>query len=563
MDSTTTRGSANISALGSKEWQNFPGVLSRSNYHGKSRRHRQGEDVSQLSLARTPDNFVREEARRSTRIERSVPLIVFGENRLGEPFVERTVSTSINLHGCRYPSRHDYGVGTWVTLQVVGLNVEPRRPAIRARVRSIHPSQSTRELQQVGVELESPANVWGIVTPPQDWLLSGEANTTSTSMAPLSAAGAPALATPEIPAEPAEEGEPPSKLEHKLAEVATFPSPSPAVSKPPAPVLTEAPKTQRIVITPDGLINALQGKLQQAAEKAVQTAVAKQVDEAVRNAVATIDDIRQSSVREVQELFPARVEAATLATKDDIAALITSHWKEEMEKYRGQAEELTQRLARQAAELKGELDRCQEFLAKTNREMEPQVQARLNEVVARAVSDFEGAAARTVDRRYERLLESTQSIMQEAMLKLDARSAEVQALAQGALNSTLAALQRQADSQMNAVLAETKHRAASALSSLDAENRAACEARRQALEAEVARAAERSTDQFRKSMKAFLYSCLVAAVSAVDEHSKSTLEGLTKDNGKSLQELHETRSDPANPESPEILPAPDTDPFTH
>jgi len=52
----------------------------------------------------------------------------------------------------------------------------------------------------------------------------------------------------------------------------------------------------------------------------------------------------------------------------------------------------------------------------------------------------------------------------------------------------------------------------------------------------VARAAERSTDQFRKGMKAFLYSCLVAAVSAVDEHSKSTLDGLVKDNGKTLFE---------------------------
>ncbi|HEY6943641.1 MAG TPA: hypothetical protein VI431_00775, partial [Candidatus Acidoferrum sp.] len=324
--------------------------------------------MSQSSLARTPDNFVKEEARRSTRIDRSVPLIVFGQSQLGEPFVERTVSTSVNLHGCRYPSRHDYGVGTWVTLQVVGLNVEPKPPAIRARVRSVHPSQSTRELQQVGVELENPANVWGIVTPPQDWLRFGETTTSIPQFATAIASGPLAPAIETEPAEAEEQQEPPSKLEHKIADVATFPSPSPVASKPPAPVLTEAPKPQRIVITPDGLINALQGKLQQAAEKAVQTAVAKQLDEAVRNAVATIDNIRESSIREVQELFPSRVEAATngLATKDDIAvvtaAVIASHWKEEMEKYRSHAEELAQRLASQAAELKRQLDRCQEFL---------------------------------------------------------------------------------------------------------------------------------------------------------------------------------------------------------
>ena len=526
--------------------------------------------MSQSSLARTPDNFVKEESRRSTRIDRSVPMIVFGQNRLGEPFVERTVSTSVNLHGCRYPSRHDYGVGTWVTLQVVGLNVEPKPPAIRARVRSVHASQSTRELQQVGVELENPANVWGIVTPPQDWLRFGE---TTTSMPQYTAATEPVTQAIDTEAPEAEEPqEPPSMLEHKLAEVATFPSPSPVASKPSAPILAEPPKPQRIVITPEGLINALQGKLQQAAEKAVQNAVAKQLDEAVRNAVASIDDIRQASIREVQELFPTRVEAATtgLATKEDIAAVtasvIASHWKEEMEKYRSHVEELTQKLAQQAAELKRELDRCQEFVGKMSNELEPQVHARLNEAVARATSEFDGAVARTVDRRFGRFLESTHSVMQEALLKLDARSAEAQALVQGSVNSTLAALQRQADSQMDAILEETKDRAASALSSLDAENRAACEARRQALEGEVTRAAERSTDQFRKSMKAFLYSCLVAAVSAVDEHSKATLDSLTKDNGKSLHEAHEGgngSTNQANPEGPEILPAPDTDPFTH
>src|SRR5260370_26715391 len=121
----------------------------------------------------TPRDSGGEDARRSTRIERSVPLIIFGQHRRGGPFVERTVSTSLNVHGCRYPSRHDYGVGSWITLQVGGLNVEPKPPAVRARVRSVHASQSSRELQQVGVELENPGNVWGIFTPPQDWLGAG------------------------------------------------------------------------------------------------------------------------------------------------------------------------------------------------------------------------------------------------------------------------------------------------------------------------------------------------------------------------------------------------------
>ena len=513
--------------------------------------------MSPSSLLSPPNRYSGEDARRSTRIERSVPLIVFGQNRLGEPFVERTVSTSLNLHGCRYPSRHDYGVGSWVTLQVVGLNVEPKPPAVRARVRSVHTSQSARELQQVGVELESPGNVWGVVTPPQDWTTSGGTNAV---IAQFAAAVAPALSPEPLTAKL---DAPPAPPEHKMADVATFPSPTPAVSKPqpPKPVPAEGAKSQRVVVTPDGLLAALQGKLDQAAEKAAQAAVAKKVDEAVREALSSIDDLRKSSVREVEELFPARVEALKLSSKEDFSDEVASHLKEQMEKYRSQADEMAQRLEKQAGELRRELANSKEFLERMTRAMEPRINARLNEALARATSEFEGATARSGQRRYEMMLENTQALMQEALLKLDARSAEVQALVQSAVNSALGAFQRQTDLHVNAVLSETQERAASALSSLDAESRAACEARRLALETEVARAAERSTDQFRKGMKAFLYSCLVAAVSAVDEHSRSTLDGLTKDNGKTVFEA-ETGSRPQQDDR-EIIPDTDIDPLTH
>ena len=145
--------------------------------------------VSQSPLVSTSGNVVAAESRRSTRIEKSVPLIVLGRNRMGEPFMERTVSVTLNMHGCRYPSRHDYGVGTWVTLQLVGLISSEEKPAtVRAMVRSVHPPGSLRELQQVGVELETPANVWGIVPPPADWT---SVQGTNTSTAQLAAVIAP------------------------------------------------------------------------------------------------------------------------------------------------------------------------------------------------------------------------------------------------------------------------------------------------------------------------------------------------------------------------------------
>ena len=109
------------------------------------------------------------EGRRSTRIDRTVPLIVMGQTKLGLSFQERTSAVSVNLHGCRYPSRHDYSVGSWVGLQVLEPNGESAATIMRAQVRSIHPPMSPRELYQIGVELEAPSNVWNVPAPPDDW----------------------------------------------------------------------------------------------------------------------------------------------------------------------------------------------------------------------------------------------------------------------------------------------------------------------------------------------------------------------------------------------------------
>ena len=242
--------------------------------------------------------------RRSTRIEKSVPLIVLGKNQMGEPFMERTTSVSLSKHGCRYPSRHDHGVGTWVTLQVGGLISSEAKPvSVRAMVRSIHRPESLRELPQVGVELEMPTNVWGIAPAPADWQSSKETDAPTAQLA--------AVTGPEQESAKKTESvsEIQAKREPKMAEVASFPSPSPVAARPPAAKAPEAAQPQRVVVTPDGLISALHGKLQQEAEKAVQAAAAKQVDDLVREALKSIEEARRSNVQEVEALVKGAVNS--------------------------------------------------------------------------------------------------------------------------------------------------------------------------------------------------------------------------------------------------------------
>jgi hypothetical protein len=83
-------------------------------------------------------------------------------------------------------------------------------------------------------------------------------------------------------------------------------------------------------------------------------------------------------------------------------------------------------------------------------------------------------------------------------------------------------------------MSDTSQRITSSLAAIEAQNREACETRRQTLETEVARVGEKITEEFRQSFRSFFYSCLVAAVGAVEQHSKTTKEGMTPDPEKFL-----------------------------
>jgi len=104
--------------------------------------------------------------RRSERVSKSLPVIVRGIDLLGQPFEERTATLALNLHGCRYASKHHLPKNTWVTLEVPQ---GAQRRHVRARVAWIQRPHSVREFFQIAVELDSPANIWGLAPSPSDW----------------------------------------------------------------------------------------------------------------------------------------------------------------------------------------------------------------------------------------------------------------------------------------------------------------------------------------------------------------------------------------------------------
>ena len=494
-----------------------------------------------MSLAAPPEHLHSLsglEGRRSTRIDRTVPLVVLGQTRTGLSFQEKTSTVSFNLHGCRYPSRHEYPIGSSVGLRVLQPDGETISPVIRAFVKSVHPPASPRELFQVGVELESPANIWNVSPPPSDWnrLLGGSTPPAgmATAVAPAPEPQEPPAAAEAFPSTPAPHGG-----EARTSQVTEFPSPSPAASGAQPAKESTPSKPERVAITIDQLVAAMQGKLQAAAEKVVQNALAEHLDEAINEALARIEGVRERNLQHLQQLgefSEQRLESLMRSSREEILGHlesrlgeVQSRWEEQHNAYRAQSEEIAQRLEKLAADTQHQLSETQNFIVKTTREIEPQTRGRLDESLGQATEQFEAAADRISDRQLVRVMEATRMVTREAAAQMEARVAESRALLHTTASSTLEEFRRQAEVQVDLAISETTERVRSALSALDAENRMACENRRRTMIDDVTRTTEQSTEQFRTGIKAFLYSCLVAAVGAVDEHAKTTLDGMVKD----------------------------------
>jgi hypothetical protein len=475
------------------------------------------------------------EARRSTRIERTVPMIIVGQTKLGLSFEERTAAVSLNLHGCRYPSRHDYSVGSWVGLQVLEPNGENNTPIMRAQVRSIHPPMSPRELYQIGVELEAPSNVWGVPAPPEDWqrLMSGTG-------AQAQAAAGTAPAKERIPSPAAGPSHAPAGPEYRSTGVTTFPAPPAGLAKPDA----AAPvKPERVVITSDQLIAAVQGKLQQAADKAVHNAINTHLMDAVRQALGKIDDVSRASAHQVEEHSGQRVGTMADSVREQLLGHLDARmaedrirWEEQQEAARIRHEETMHRLEGLATDAQNKLTEAQKLFDKFGGEVEPHLRGRMDQTVGRAAEEFESAATRVSDRQLVRLMEDKQMITREAAAQLEACGAQARAQLQNVALTMIEEFKRQMEVQMDLAISDATQRVMSSLAALDAEHREVCEARRRSIQNDVAQATEYSTEQFRTGIKAFLYSCLVAAVGAVDQHAQTTLDGL-KDPSKALRDM--------------------------
>ena len=463
-------------------------------------------------------------------------MFISGRDTHGQDFLERTSAVSINLHGCRYPSRHDLQVGSWVTLQLgESALIETSATLMRAQVKSVHLPQSARELHHIGVELETPGNIWSIPAPPADWLqpidrgFRGNGETAAATGPARSSVlvempKPPHLEEVEETAEPAENGAAAEKAE----------------AIPQAPQVVP-PRPGRLVLTQEQLINVMRGRMRQAAEAAVRDAMEKEFEPALRQTLASIEETRQGSIVQVEEAATQQRNILLQATRSELLERLEERiddvrvrWDAELNGYRMRAEEILDRVERHTASARRDLEEAKAVTERAIRDVEPLLSSQMEKTHLKAAEDFHLNAAQTADRHLVRLLEESQNISREIVSHMEARAAEALASVESAARQAFNEFRRQADTHAAMTMSDTSQRVTSSLASLEAQYHAACDTRRETLETEVARVGEKITEEFRQSFRAFFYSCLVAAVGAVEQHSKTTREGMSPDPEKFL-----------------------------
>jgi hypothetical protein len=290
------------------------------------------------------------ERRRSQRIIESLPLAVRGIDLLGQPFEERTITLAFNRHGCRYTSKHHLPRNTWVTLDLSPS--APGQPAqtstmagqranLRARVAWVQRPHSIRDFFQIAVELESPANVWGLDNPPADWTQAENA----------------------IHSHPTEHSEQETAAEHHPASMDTHMT-QPSFDSSAFPSEHESSVTtdpaEAISASDSPLLRELRADLDRHAKESV-AAAADQAREEVLRTVEETDRKRTASAEELFARWKAEIEQIQSGAREEFFSQVSAKQEQalrdlhsEFEGKLAEARELMGQIGEQAEALRSE-----------------------------------------------------------------------------------------------------------------------------------------------------------------------------------------------------------------
>jgi hypothetical protein len=353
--------------------------------------------------------------RRSTRIAQAVPITVAGVDALGQPFKERTTTVMVNCHGCKYQSKHYVPKNSSVTLEIP--RMEPAFPPriVQGHVVWVQRPRTVRELFQIGLEFETPANVWGIAFPPEDWVPFADEKPAEAAEASEEIEMDVEIATnAPAPASPASAVAPPS------------PAP-PAAAVPPAPVGTppaapaastpsNAGSEAKIHVMPSPAVPS------QDAQAAIARQMAKVVAEAKESLDKTLKRGAQTAINEEMANVRQQLDAQMHET-------IEHAIKASMERIaESEVKKLIQQVANKAAVIVEEARRSSETQV-------AQIDAKVRDAVQRATSEAAEQAAKLATSQVAALTEETRRTTEANLQQAEERTRKA---AQEAVNQAAA-----------------------------------------------------------------------------------------------------------------------------
>jgi len=452
--------------------------------------------------------------RRSSRVKCDVPLLVYGQDSRGEKFVEKTHAVDLNLHGCGFLSRHSCLPGSYVTLRFGSELYNGKDKVVRAQVKRSDSQPDSRKISRVGVELGIPGNVWSYTPVPLDWLRF------------LGSTPAPEAPAPAAPLLITRERLVPSSLPPPPPPVAALPEDEPVeicLELAPAAPAPAAP-------SPSPKLS------EQSVDAVLVAAIEKYLDPAIARALSTLELQTRASMRQLRETASQTQPHTTESNRpdldnllDDRLADIRARWDVQLDGYLVRMEECAQRMERHSTLAEQKLAAAQDLVNKTLLDFSRQLEEHVNYAVKRAAQAIAQKAAHSVDHQLVRLTEDAHFVAREINAMVESDSAAARAEMETALHSLLEELRTQSEQQAKLLASNTRQKITSALGALEAEHLAVCETRMKSMDTEMAQAGSKITAEFRQGLRAFFYSCLVAAVGAVEEHSKITLDGLSSD----------------------------------
>jgi hypothetical protein len=293
------------------------------------------------------------------------------------------------------------------------------------------------------------------------------------------------------------------------------------------------------VVSPEQLMRLLEGKLQQTAEKLVASTVATHLGTALEQASKAVESFAQASLQQLEQATGQQAEKMVAVAHHEFrrrlqadVAQADEHLRKQVEVFVHLAQETAQRLEKSALEVKPALAEAQGFLQQVTGEWQDRFAARLREIVDRAGAEFDGETTRVGERQLSRLTEKAQTIAGEAVTRLEARADGARSQLENTVGTALAEFHVTARAEIEQSIQEARKGVESSLASVIAETRADWEARQRVCQEELTRFGGKELESFRERVDAMLRSSVVAAMSAVHDHSKGVLDSLARTNGK-------------------------------